>query len=237
MELISSNCVCVCVSVCVSAHMFWACLSTNFQSWCLICKFCPADNVLHLTGIFFIDRWSHVVQLPSSTFSVNRLNTNNTDRSHSLKEFILYVCAGKRSCTGMDILHSTAAEASNNNNGHFYGTWSFARSRAQCTTQKEAEKCINTYNGQNKKVSGHMTTKPCKNLHTAISVNKPKLSVTKHDQNLIWAHMYNTSRYTANTKMYSRILHTRTHTLALTHSHMGHSPENGTKEGATFPMK
>ena len=26
---------------------------------------------------------------------------------------------------------------------------------------------------------------PCKNLHTAISVNKPKLSVTKHDQTLI----------------------------------------------------
>ena len=28
---------------------------------------------------------------------------------------------------------------------------------------------------------------PHKNLHTAISVNKPKLSVTKHDQTLIWA--------------------------------------------------
>ena len=31
---------------------------------------------------------------------------------------------------------------------------------------------------------------PRKNLHTAISVNKPKLSVTKHDQTLILAHMY-----------------------------------------------
>ena len=45
-----------------------------------------------------------------------------------------------------------------------------------------------------------------------ISVNKPKLSVTKHGQTLIWAHVYNTSRYTANTKMYSGILHTHTHT-------------------------
>ena len=53
---------------------------------------------------------------------------------------------------------------------------------------------------------------PHKNLHTAISLNKPKLSVTKHDQTLIWAHMYDTSRYTANAKMYSRILHSHTHT-------------------------
>ena len=30
-----------------------------------------------------------------------------------------------------------------------------------------------------------MTAKPRNNLHTAISVNKPKLSVTKHDQTLI----------------------------------------------------
>ena len=51
-----------------------------------------------------------------------------------------------------------------------------------------------------------------KNLHTAISVNKLKLSVTKHDQTLILAHMYDTSRYTANTKMYSGILRARTHT-------------------------
>ena len=39
----------------------------------------------------------------------------------------------------------------NNNNGHFYGAWSLARSRAQCAVQKAAEKCINTYNGQDKK--------------------------------------------------------------------------------------
>ena len=42
-----------------------------------------------------------------------------------------------------------------------------------------------------------------KNLHTGISVNKPKLPVTKHDQTLILAHMYDTSKYTANTKKYS----------------------------------
>ena len=56
---------------------------------------------------------------------------------------------------------------------------SLARSRAHCAVQNEAEKYINTYNGQNKKVSGHTTAKPRKNLHTAISVNKLKLSVTK----------------------------------------------------------
>ena len=39
-------------------------------------------------------------------------------------------------------------ELLNNNNGHFYGAWSLARSRAQCAVQKAAEKCINTYNGQ-----------------------------------------------------------------------------------------
>ena len=53
-----------------------------------------------------------------------------------------------------------------------------AKSRAQCAIyKKDAEKCINTYNGQHRKVSDHTTTKPSKNLHTAISVNKPKLSV------------------------------------------------------------
>ena len=41
----------------------------------------------------------------------------------------------------------------NDNNGHFYGAWSLA----QCAVQKAAEKCINTYSGQNKKVSGHTT--------------------------------------------------------------------------------
>ena len=52
------------------------------------------------------------------------------------------------------------------------------------------------------------TTANHASLHTTISVNKPKLSVTKHDQTLISAHMYDPSRYTANTKMYSGILHT-----------------------------
>ena len=98
----------------------------------------------------------------------------------------------------------------NNNNGHFYGAWSLARSRAQCAVQKAAEKCINTYNGQDikNKSFGLYVRQPCKNLHTGISVNKLKLPVTKHDQTLILAHMYDTSRYTANTKMYSGILHT-----------------------------
>ena len=57
------------------------------------------------------------------------------------------------------ILMHAAVPYNNNNNRHFYGAWSLARSRAQCAVQKAAEKCINTYNGQNKikKVSGHTT--------------------------------------------------------------------------------
>ena len=50
---------------------------------------------------------------------------------------------------------------------------------------------------------GLYVCQPRKNLHTGISVNKPKLPVTKYDQTLILAHMYDTSRYTANTKKYS----------------------------------
>ena len=92
-------------------------------------------------------------------------------------------------------------------------------SRAQCAVQKAAEKCINTYNGQNKKAFGPYDRQPRNNLHTAISVNKPKLSVTKHDQILILAHMHDTSRYTANTKMYSGILRARAHTH--THTEVG----------------
>ena len=103
---------------------------------------------------------------------------------------------------------STETVRAINNNGHFYGAWSLARSRAQCAVQK----CINTYNGQNKKGFRPYDRQPRKNLHTAISVNKPKFSVTKHDQTLILALMYDTSRYTANAKMYSGILHTHTHT-------------------------
>ena len=126
-----------------------------------------------------------------------------------------WVCFGVENST----VYLTATNSNNNNdNGHFYGTWSLARSRAQCAVQKAAEKCINTYNGQNKKGFGPYDHQPRKNLHTAISVNKPKLSVTKHDQTLIWAHMYDTGRYIANTKMYSRILHTVTHT----HTHFGY---------------
>ena len=62
---------------------------------------------------------------------------------------------------------------------------------------------------------------PRKNLHTATTVNKPELSVTKHDQTLIWVHMYDTSRYTANTKMYSGILHTHTHARARARAQIG----------------
>ena len=43
----------------------------------------------------------------------------------------------------------TGVVNNNNNNGHFYGARSLARARAQCAVQKAAEKCINTYNGQN----------------------------------------------------------------------------------------
>ena len=45
---------------------------------------------------------------------------------------------------------------------------------------------------KNKKGFGLYACKPHKNLHTGLSVNKPKLPVTKHDQTLILAHMYDT---------------------------------------------
>ena len=58
-----------------------------------------------------------------------------------------------------------------------------AKSKEECAVQKDAEKCQNTHNGQAKKPPGRTTAVlPRKNLHTAISVNTPKLSVTKHDQ-------------------------------------------------------
>ena len=44
-----------------------------------------------------------------------------------------------------------------------------ARSKVQCAVQKAAEKCIDTYNGQNKikKVSGHTTAN-----HTRIYIQQ-----------------------------------------------------------------
>ena len=86
-----------------------------------------------------------------------------------------------------------------------------------CLT-KNAEKCINS--GHNKKVLGHTTARPCTNLHTAISVNKPKLSVIKQDQTLIWAHIYNTSRYTQKYTVEYRA-HARAHTHKHIHANTG----------------
>ena len=64
--------------------------------------------------------------------------------------------------------HKDSHKVNNNNNtGHFYGAWSLARSRAQCAVQKAAENCINTYNGQNKKASGHTTAN-----HTRIYIQQ-----------------------------------------------------------------
>ena len=57
----------------------------------------------------------------------------------------------------------------NNYKGHFYGAGYLARSRAQCAVQKAAENCINTYNGQHKKVSGHTTAN-----HTRICIQQLK---------------------------------------------------------------
>ena len=67
----------------------------------------------------------------------------------------------------------------NNNNGHFYGIWPLAKSKAQCAMQKmqEKHKVYKHKQCTNKKVSGHTTAKPRKNLHTAILVNKPKVQI------------------------------------------------------------
>ena len=50
---------------------------------------------------------------------------------------------------------------------------------------KRCTNCIHTYNGQNKKVLGPYDRQTTNNLHTANSVNQPKLSVSKHGQTLI----------------------------------------------------
>ena len=67
--------------------------------------------------------------------------------------------------------------------------YSLARSWAQCAVKKAAEKCIKTYNGRNKNGFGSYDHQPRKNLHRAISVNKPKLLVTKHDQTVLSTHV------------------------------------------------
>ena len=58
---------------------------------------------------------------------------------------------------------------------------------------------INIYNGQNKKVSGHTTA----NHARIYKYNFIKLTKIVSNQTWpnSWAHMYDTSRYTANTKM------------------------------------
>ena len=56
---------------------------------------------------------------------------------------------------------------------------------AETTHVYATEECINTYNGQIKKGVRPYDFQPRKNLHTTISVNKPKLSESKHDQTLI----------------------------------------------------
>ena len=83
---------------------------------------------------------------------------------------VLLLCGGTQNSaayetpdSGLFWHYENVETNNNNNNGHFYGAWSLARSRAQCAVQKAAEKkCINTYNGQdlkikikNKKVSGY----------------------------------------------------------------------------------
>ena len=91
----------------------------------------------------------------------------------------------------------------NGNNGHLYGT-------------KRCRKCIHTNNGQNNKVLGHTIARSLKNICTAISVNKPKLSETK-----LWSESIYLSRYTANKKCtvgYCTHTHTHTHTLFLSHT-------------------
>ena len=58
-----------------------------------------------------------------------------------------------------------------NNNGHFCGTWSLAKSKAN-VLYKKMQKSMNAYSRQNEKVSSYKTAKACNTLHTAVSVNK-----------------------------------------------------------------
>ena len=76
------------------------------------------------------------------------------------------------------------------------------------------KKCMNPYNGQNKKVSGHMTTKPCRNLYTAISVNKHIHDWSEHAYIHIYIYIYT---HTANVQWH--VLYTHMHMRARTHAH------------------
>ena len=79
----------------------------------------------------------------------------------------------------------------NNDNGHIYGAWSLARYIAHCTVQEEAEKFINKYNGQNKKVSGHMTAKPQYNtIQNTIQYNFIAKCQYNCTRNVLWCHVH-----------------------------------------------
>ena len=153
---------------------------------------------IHRSGysaVYLLHGWCRVELLPSRrTFCVRHTTLCTKLHCHFRISHIywVHVCLAV-ACHLRFWQNDRDLSRVNNNNGHFYGAWSLARSRAQCAVQKAAEKCINTYNGQIKKGFRPYDRQPRKNLHTAISVNKPKLSVTKHDQTLILAHIYDTA--------------------------------------------
>ena len=127
-------------------------------------------------------KWVHLGRhcvTVSVYFSIFVLNGNYTDTVIAIQGMpvhthvfrCMYLCL----CTSIPL----SIHYHNNNNGHCYGAWSLAKSKAKCARQKDAEKCINTYNGQNK-MHIHMHT------HTHWHTHRHKHSDTywhKHSHN------------------------------------------------------
>ena len=72
----------------------------------------------------------------------------------------------------------------NNNNEHFYVALALAKSKAQWAVQKDTEKCIKTYNGQQIlkgfRPYDHQTTRgfpwgECSKVTKTVCINKPQL--------------------------------------------------------------
>ena len=109
--------------------------------------------------------------------------------------------------------------------------WSLARSRAQCAVQKAVEKCINWHTIDKIErpfSSGHATARTTQEFtYSNISVNKSKLSVTKHGQTQsdlnthVWYKPQINCKYknAVQRDIAHRHTHTHTHWHSHTHTH------------------
>ena len=135
--------VCVCVCVCINAHAVYAsyvCVPAYCVCVCVgvysipVCRVCGYFCVHIVSGEFCsILNWS-LYQ-----------NTNHFEQTDSCvnTQIIAFMIAGPHRVL-LWCMYCVSTQWRCNNNGHFYGAWSLARSRAQCAVQKAAEKCIKT---------------------------------------------------------------------------------------------